>query len=111
MGASTTIGLLAVATTVSITSCAGQSAIQTYSITNDAFINIGNRVITFRQAGKINDDDYNNVILPLMREGNQLMREYDTAVKAGTPKVDYASLIQSVLSRLEAYLIAKGGSN
>ena len=87
------------------TGCAtgAQTPLQSYSLANDAFINAQARVATLRQAGRINTEDFNKVVLPLMRETDALLTEWDAALKAGTPtQINYAALLKTALARVTA---------
>lgn len=93
------------AVTVSSVGCAGQSAVQTWSYSQDAYINAAGRVALLRQAGKINDQDYAQVVL-MFREADAVLTQWDQAIQTGGPTVNYVHLIDAVLARIEAYILS-----
>jgi hypothetical protein len=93
-------------------SCAGQSAAKSYSYTQDAFINANARLLTYRQIGKINDQDWKDTVLPLMREIDAALDQWDAAIKSGSPNATgFANIASAALERLTKYLASKQGGS
>lgn len=76
-----------------------------YSDVNDTFIAAVTTLNDAKRSGVFSDEEWNDDIVPLIRAGNELLREYDAATEAGAETDSVAQRLSRVLARLQPYIV------
>lgn len=90
----------------SLGGCASVTPAQQYSASNEAFIAAQRTLNTAREVGLIDDETWDEQILPSMRSGNSFMRQWRVDLDAGV--TDQADYWQSQLRRVTRLLVEIG---
>ena len=107
-----TLAMLMLALTT-FTGC-GSSPEADYANVQDTFIAAVDTIIDFKQADKISQEDYDNIVLPAINAGDEILDKYLVALKQSkatdTPisRVVLENLtadLRSVLSRLTPFIV------
>ena len=92
----------------------GSSPEANYANAQDTFIAAVDTIIDFKQADKISQEDYDNIVLPAINAGDEILDKYLVALKQSkatdTPisRVVLENLtadLRSVLSRLTPFIV------
>lgn len=96
--------LLAVLFVLSALAGCSSNPRQDYAVTNDTFIATVQTLIMARDTGEFTAEEWEEEVLPQINLGNQLLRDYDAATRAGLEGDDLLLRVQQVLVILQPYL-------
>lgn len=102
--------ILALVAAVLLAACAANPTPTTqYGTAQDSFNGAVRAVITLRQAGKIPDKDYHEIVLPAIHAGDQALDSAAEAVASGQPLDLSRAALEAAAATLRGYLAAHSG--